>query len=188
METLPSEFLQSQEQITIVDNIPEVSSESLSLVYNSRRTPGHRYEFSMTSVELESAKFKEISARLAKIRNLNSVVSASFPVYCNSAQDESFVVSAITKGFRIANLTDALNIAIGDYFKFDGHAKVYQVVAKTGNQIEFSPNLVRNVNASERLQFNNVPFSFKIVGRPQEYALRGGRNSFKVEIRAVEVY
>lgn len=188
MANLPSEFLLAQDQITIIDNYPYVDSDSISLVYYSRRIIGHRFEFSLTSIELESDRFKEISAKLAEIKNKNLVVSETFPVYCYSQKDQAFTSIVRNKGALSINLTDSSLIKIGDYFKFDGHLKVYQVTKIAGNQIEFAPNLVRNVSLGERLIFNNVPFSFKIVGKPQEYSLKGGKNSFKVEILAVEVY
>jgi hypothetical protein len=184
MASLPDKFLINS--VELVDNTSYVSSDTRNLIYRQRKTVGQRYEFRIRSVELDQSDIKSVMAGISAIERSNDVLTLSLPIFSQSAAGQRTAAQARAIGEFQCNISSTASVAVGDFFKFAGHSKAYQVTAVSGAQITFTPNLQRPVANGEQITFNGVQFTCKIKGRPQRFTVNADRNSAVVELDLVE--
>jgi hypothetical protein len=184
MADLPAKFLINSAEV--IDNTNAVASESRSLIYIRRRTLGQRYEFRIRSIELQNADIKQIMAGISGIIRSNDVLTLAMPILSESAAATKTAAQNAAIGAFAINLSNTTAVAVGDFFRFSGHTKCYQVTGITGVQIQFTPNLVRPVTTGQTVTFNGVQFTCRIKNRPQMFGLTADRNSATIELDLVE--
>lgn len=76
-------------------------------------------------------------------------------------------------------------LEVGSLVQFNGHKKLYRIIANTGAIITIFPGLIRNVQASEILKYDNLQGSFILT--PQNSTLQlPSANVIEVTIQATE--
>lgn len=155
---------------------PSFYSESKSLIGHARAIPSSRFEVTFKTVALDAIKSREIWGFINGLNGKLNPFNVVLPTYSNSlgtiVNNPSIKapMAAGNKIIRVKNLpfeTDGLMV-VGDVFKCAGHKKVY-VLTKPLNSnssgegnMEFSPQLQKNVNVNELILVRKVPYSLRL--------------------------
>jgi len=184
MATLPTEFKIASAEIS--NNVPITETDSRSLIRVQRKTGGQRWEMRLGSTRLNLEELKPILGALSGIRNSMSTIEIAIPVYSDSVATTK--VAAVSRAIGVTSITvnSTSDIAVGDYFKFAGHSKVYMVTAITnGTNFSFFPNLKEAVASNEVLTFDGVEFTMRLTGDPIVFNATN-ENITSIEIDLVE--
>lgn len=184
MAALPDKFLINS--VELVDNTGYISSDTRSLIYRQRKTVGQRYEFRVRSTEIDQIDIKGVMAGISAIERSNDTVLLSMPIFSESASGVKSTAQTRAIGEYQCLLNSVSDVEVGDFFRFTGHSKCYQVTGISGETVTFSPNLQRQVTIGESVTFNGLVFTCKIRGRPQRFNVSADSNSAVVELDLVE--
>lgn len=180
-------------------NTPTIATTTFS--GKSRRTGyGHQfYEFEVQYPTITPGQLATVQGYLA--RSYGSQLSFEIVLpeisYTSLAAQTSSTPRTTTgysKGVKTVNLTNCganqpvLNI--GDFFKFNGHSKVYQaiqsVTADSGGNatLSFAGSLVEDVGSAEDLVITAVPFTVINLNNVQQFEIGiGGLATASVSMR-----
>jgi len=184
MATLPSEFKIASAEIS--NNVPITETDSRSLIRIQRKTGGQRWEMRLGSTRLNLEELKPILGALSGIRNSMSTIEIAIPVYSDSLVSTKTAAASGAIGATSITINSTTSMAVGDYFKFAGHSKVYMVTGITSGSIfTFFPNLQRAVSSSEVLTFDGVQFTMRLTGDPIVFNATN-QNITSIEIDLVE--
>ena len=184
MASLPSEFKIASAEIT--NNVPIVETDSRSLIRIQRKTGGQRWEMRLASTRLNLEELKPILGALGGIRNSMSTIEIAIPVYSDSAATTKTTAASAAIGATTVTVNSTTDIAVGDYFRFSGHSKVYIVTAiNSASSISFFPNLQRAVTGGQTVTFDGVEFTMKLTGEPLVFNATN-ENITSIEIDLVE--
>jgi hypothetical protein len=184
MATLAPEFKIAYAEL--VEANAYVSARTRSLRYVQRKTTGQAFDFRIRSTKIEDVNLKKVMASISAIGRDNSDLEILIPIYSNSNATTIIASTPATKGAYTIGLANVTGVAIGDFFTAASGKKAYQVTSIVNNVIEFAPNLVANILATEVITFNGMVFNFKIAGRPQSYPLSSTDQSVEIELDLVE--
>jgi len=177
-------------QVTITSNQPTMITTSISGLRQAKQVAGQFWTVEAEYRNLTSSEAKTVQGFLSKQRGTLYDFSVVIPVIsdadggiqlaraANPAVDDTFTVAsnysvgaatiAFTTNFTQGQYTGAGATTIlqaGDYVRFAGHSKVYQVTEDvvpdgSGNgTMVIYPNLVATVTSGEELIYNQVPFT-----------------------------
>lgn len=184
MPALPDEF--EINRVTINNNNVIVSSESRSLITLQRKVPGQRWDFTLRSVLMDYQTAQIVWAFLAGREQDLDTIQITLPVFSYSDVPDKVTSAAANIGATTVTVTSSSGLEVGRYMQFTGHEKVYLVTDINANEIKFAPNLVRSVASGESITFNDITWSCKLRGRPQEFSAQANRDSVEMELDLVE--
>lgn len=180
-------------------NTPTIATTTFS--GKSRRTGyGHQfYEFEVKYPTITPGQLATVQGYLA--RSYGSQLSfeiilpeISYTSLTSQTSSTPTTTTSYSKGVKTVNLTNCgatqnvLNI--GDFFKFNGHSKVYQAIQSvvsdgSGNAtLSFAGSLVEDVGSSEDLVITAVPFTVINLNNVQQFEIGiGGLATASVSMR-----
>lgn len=184
MASLPSEFKIAQAEI--VNNLPITETDSRSLIRIQRKTGGQRWEMRLTSTRVNLEELKPILGALGGIRNAMTTVEIAVPVYSDSVATTKTTAASAAIGATTVTVNSTTDVAVGDYFRFSGHSKVYIVTAiNSASSMSFFPNLQRAVTGGQTVTFDGVQFTMKLSGDPLTFNASND-NTATIELDLVE--
>lgn len=158
---------------------PTLVSESASGKLQARQIAGQRWSFTASYPPLTRSEFAPVSAFIMQQRGRLNTFTIEIPVVSDSASSATGTLAvngAVTAGntvIAVDGLTGSLEL--GDLVKFNGHDKVYMVVAKSGTNMTsmtIEPPLVEDIADDEEVIYNDVPMKVRLNNDVQEFGLR----------------
>ena len=165
--------------VNLQSQSPTLVSEAVSGKLQARQIAGQRWVFTASYPPLTRAEFAPVSAFIMQQRGRLNTFTIEIPVVSDSASSATGTLAvngAVTAGntvIAVDGLTGSLEL--GDLVKFNGHDKVYMVVAKSGTNMTsmtVEPPLVENVANDETIIYNDVPMKVRLNNDVQEFGLR----------------
>lgn len=165
--------------VNLQSQSPTLVSEAASGKLQARQIAGQRWVFTASYPPLTRAEFAPVSAFIMQQRGRLNTFTIEIPVVSDSASSATGTLAvngAVTAGntvIAVDGLTGSLEL--GDLVKFNGHDKVYMVVAKSGTNMTsmtVEPPLVENVANDETIIYNDVPMKVRLNNDVQEFGLR----------------
>ena len=167
------------QSVNLQSQSPTLVSEAASGKLQARQIAGQRWVFTASYPPLTRAEFAPVSAFIMQQRGRLNTFTIEIPVVSDSASSATGTLAvngAVTAGntvITVDGLTGSLEL--GDLVKFNGHDKVYMIVAKSGTNMTsmtVEPPLVDNVANNEAIIYNNVPMKVRLNNDVQEFGLR----------------
>lgn len=167
------------QSVNLQSQSPTLVSEAASGKLQARQIAGQRWVFTASYPPLTRAEFAPVSAFIMQQRGRLNTFTIEIPVVSDSASSATGTLAvngAVTAGntvITVDGLTGSLEL--GDLVKFNGHDKVYMIVAKSGTNMTsmtVEPPLVENVANNETIIYNNVPMKVRLNNDVQEFGLR----------------
>lgn len=165
--------------VNLQSQSPTLVSEAASGKLQARQIAGQRWVFTASYPPLTRAEFAPVSAFIMQQRGRLNTFTIEIPVLSDSASSATGTLAvngAVTAGntvIAVDGLTGSLEL--GDLVKFNGHDKVYMVVAKSGTNMTsmtVEPPLVEDVANDETIIYNDVPMKVRLNNDVQEFGLR----------------
>lgn len=173
------------DDITITDNNAVLTNDTRSLQYRARSVVGQRFEVAMTTRVLPENR-KAALAYISSLKGGIKIDTLSLPYFFEAASGTKLVNTAAAIGASTVTLQSIDNVNAGDYIKFGGHTKIYQIIAKSGTSINIHPNLVRSVAVSEQVLFNGISMTVQSKKPVQTYTSEGRYTPMAVDFSFVE--
>ena len=163
-------------EFALIENRVEYKGDSLSLKRNSRSTGILRYEFELTTIDMDLSQGRGVKAKLSRAKDINDLITFIHPrkSYTQGTPPVGDLTSSVTAG-GLNNVDMAAStpwqLKAGDYIQFANHTKVYEVAEDTLLQSGLqnvkltSPlrqDLETGVNGT--VTINDVPFFMEIDG------------------------
>ena len=165
--------------VNLKSESPTLVSESASGKLQARQIAGQRWSFSASYAPMTRSEFAPVSAFIMQQRGRLNTFTIELPIMSDSASSASGTLAAngaVAAGNTVITtdgLTGSLNV--GDMVKFNGHDKVYMVVAVSGTNMTsmtVEPPLTDSVADNETIDYNNVLMSVRLNNDVQEFGLR----------------
>ena len=165
--------------VNLQSQSPTLVSESASGKLQARQIAGQRWSFSARYSPLSRSEFAPVSAFIMQQRGRLNTFTIELPIMSDSASSATGTLAAngaVAAGNTVITtdgLTGSLNV--GDMVKFNGHDKVYMVVAVSGTNMTsmtIEPPLADSVADDEEIIYNNVPMKVRLNNDVQEFGLR----------------
>lgn len=165
--------------VNLQSQSPTLVSEAASGKLQARQIAGQRWVFTASYPPLTRSEFAPVSAFIMQQRGRLNTFTIEIPVVSDSASSATGTLAvngAVTAGntvIAVDGLTGSLEL--GDLVKFNGHDKVYMVVAVSGanmTSMTVEPPLVEDVANDETIIYNNVPMKVRLNNDVQEFGLR----------------
>jgi len=165
--------------VNLQSQSPTLVSEAVSGKLQARQIAGQRWVFTASYPPLTRAEFAPVSAFIMQQRGRLNTFTIEIPVVSDSASSATGTLAvngSVTAGntvIAVDGLTGSLEL--GDLVKFNGHDKVYMVVAKSGTNMTsmtVEPPLVEDVANDETIIYNDVPMKVRLNNDVQEFGLR----------------
>lgn len=165
--------------VNLQSQSPTLVSESASGKLQARQIAGQRWSFSARYSPLSRSEFAPVSAFIMQQRGRLNTFTIELPIMSDSASSATGTLAAngaVAAGNTVITtdgLTGSLNV--GDMVKFNGHDKVYMVVAVSGTNMTsmtIEPPLTDSVADNETIDYNNVLMKVRLNNDVQEFGLR----------------
>ena len=182
-------------------NSPNFYSESRSFRRHVRRIPAQRWEITLRTVPLEDNETRSLSAFLNALEGRLHSFDVVLPLYSTPQGAATGVPSVrlvtaagekmVAAKHGAANVSN--QVMAGDFIRFAGHSKVYQVTANADTNgagemsYQITPGLVKSVAIDENIIVNDVPFTLALKRDVQSFKVGTGNRRFvKHDIDCVE--
>ena len=144
----------------------------------SVQVDGQRFKFSASYPPMNRSEFAPVYAFIMKQRSQKETFQIALPDLKNANGDVSGVVS--TNGTASAGDTSVAvdgmtgTLKAGDFVKFNGHSKVYMVVADVtasagSATLTIEPPLRENLSDNEVVTYDGVEFTVRLTNDIQEF-------------------
>jgi hypothetical protein len=167
-------------------------SETQSGRVQVRAIGGQRWSFTAKYNPMTRDEFKPVYAFVLSQQGRLGTFQITPPVVSSASGNVSGTMLA-NGAHSIGDSTIAVDgssgtIKAGDFVKFNGHSKVYMVIADlTGaGTLSIEPALVENVANNEQVIYDNVQFTMRLENDIQEYGITSFEY-YEYEIDMVEV-
>ncbi len=170
-------------------NAPAYVSESQSLKTIAASTGTQRWEFSLTTVNLQEKDFRRVWAFLNSLSGQAKTFNIAMPVLSKPLGIVSGTVQALTaysKGDNSISFTNYLP-EIGDFIKFVGHSKTYQILDTAGNSATIYPNLFADVTLSELVNVQDVLFKARLSSKLSKLKITTKKIT-KIKFKVIEAF
>lgn len=77
------------------------------------------------------------------------------------------------------------SLEVGSLIQFNGHKKLYRVIANTGTTMNIFPGLIKNIQLGEVIKYNNLSGSFVLTTQNAQFSFPS-TNLIEVTIQATE--
>jgi len=149
----------------------EISSTSKSYLTesNSMQTiatgnGAHRWEFSLTTISMKERDFRRASAFFNSLGGKITKFDVTLPMISKPLGLVTGQVTALAS-YSIGDNSISLNNyvpEIGDFMRFVGHSKVYQITDTAGSSCTVFPSLIKAVANNEVIKVNDVYFTVRM--------------------------
>ncbi|MFT6586092.1 MAG: hypothetical protein ACJAUY_000673 [Cognaticolwellia sp.] len=168
---------------------PSYLNESQSLKTLAVSTGAQRWGFSLTTGELKGAELRRAWAFINALSGSSKKFSIALPDFSEplgvvTGQVQSPIFYAA--GQNSISFTNYLP-EIGDFLKFAGHAKVYQISDTAGTSATIFPNLIANVSTAEVVTVNNVKFTVRSSSDVSTIKNESTKTT-KIKIKLIEAF
>jgi hypothetical protein len=165
--------------VNLQSQSPTLISEAVSGKIQARQIAGQRWSFSASYAPMTRSEFAPVSAFIMQQRGRLNTFTIELPIMSDSASSATGTLAAngaATSGDTVITVDGMTGtLQLGDLIKFDGHDKVYMVVAKSGTNMTsmtIEPPLVEDVADDEEIVYNDVPMKVRLNNDVQEFGLR----------------
>ncbi|MGP6488929.1 hypothetical protein [Duffyella gerundensis] len=170
---------------TLTDNIPQYQNQTWSGETITRMV-GTQYFSLSFKVTLNKKDRAELANFLALYGN-GKPFDMSLGWWGTYSGSQNAVIQATAA--RAAGATSiAVNsnsLEVGNLVQFNGHKKLYRVLANTGTTITIFPGLVNSIQTSEVMKYNNLQGSFILTPQNSAYQLPS-TNVIEFTVQATE--
>ena len=160
----------------------------------SVQVDGQRFKFSASYPPMNRSEFAPVYAFIMKQRSQKETFQISLPDLKNAKGDVSGVVE--TNGTANAGDTSVTvdgmtgTLKAGDFVKFNGHSKVYMVVADAtasagSATLTIEPPLRENLSDNEVVTYDGVEFTVRLTNDVQEFNT-GDLDLYRFEVDFIE--
>jgi hypothetical protein len=165
--------------VNLQSQSPTLVSEAASGKVQARQIAGQRWSFTAAYPPMTRSEFAPVSAFIMQQRGRLNTFYIELPIVSDSASSATGTLAV--NGSKTAGNTvitvDGMTgtLEAGDLVKFNGHDKVYMVVAKSGTNMTsmtIEPPLAENVANDEQIHYNNVQMKVRLNNDVQEFGLR----------------
>ena len=167
--------------VNLQSNHKTLISEAISGKIQARQIAGHKWTFTAKYPPMTRGEFAPVKAFIMQQRGMLNTFDVYIPIVKDSLSSATGTLAAnggASSGdtaITVDGVTGSL--AVGDLIKFNGHSKVYMIVARTdtsGNttSITVEPPLVENVANDESIAYNTVPMRVRLANDVQEFSIR----------------
>jgi hypothetical protein len=155
---------------------------------------GQRFKFSASYPPMSRSEFAPVYAFIMKQRSQKETFQIALPDLKNAKGDISGVVE--TNGTANAGDTSVTvdgmtgTLKAGDFVKFNGHSKVYMVVADAtasagSATLTIEPPLRENLSDNEVVTYDGVEFTVRLTNDVQEFNT-GDLDLYRFEVDFIE--
>ena len=155
---------------------------------------GQRFKFSASYPPMSRSEFAPVYAFIMKQRSQKETFQIALPDLKNAKGDVSGVVetngtaSAGDTSVTVDGMTGTLKA--GDFVKFNGHSKVYMVVADAtasagSATLTIEPPLRENLSDNEVVTYDGVEFTVRLTNDVQEFNT-GDLDLYRFEVDFIE--
>ena len=160
----------------------------------SVQVDGQRFKFSASYPPMRRSEFAPVYAFIMKQRSQKETFQIALPDLKNAKGDVSGVVetngtaSAGDTSVTVDGMTGTLNA--GSFIKFNGHSKVYMVVADAtasagSATLTIEPPLRENLSDNEVVTYDGVEFTVRLTNDVQEFNT-GDLDLYRFEVDFIE--
>ena len=160
----------------------------------SVQVDGQRFKFSASYPPMSRSEFAPVYAFIMKQRSQKETFQIALPDLKNAKGDVSGVVE--TNGTANAGDTSVTvdgmtgTLKAGDFVKFNGHSKVYMVVADAtasagSATLTIEPPLRENLSDNEVVTYDGVEFTVRLTNDVQEFNT-GDLDLYRFEVDFIE--
>ena len=160
----------------------------------SVQVDGQRFKFSASYPPMSRSEFAPVYAFIMKQRSQKETFQIALPDLKNAKGDVSGVVetngtaSAGDTSVTVDGMTGTLNA--GSFIKFNGHSKVYMVVADAtasagSATLTIEPPLRENLSDNEVVTYDGVEFTVRLTNDVQEFNT-GDLDLYRFEVDFIE--
>ena len=160
----------------------------------SVQVDGQRFKFSASYPPMNRSEFAPVYAFIMKQRSQKETFQIALPDLKNAKGDVSGVVE--TNGTANAGDTSVTvdgmtgTLKAGDFIKFNGHSKVYMVVADAtasagSATLTIEPPLRENLSDNEVVTYDGVEFTVRLTNDVQEFNT-GDLDLYRFEVDFIE--
>jgi hypothetical protein len=160
----------------------------------SVQVDGQRFKFSASYPPMNRSEFAPVYAFIMKQRSQKETFQIALPDLKNAKGDVSGVVetngtaSAGDTSVTVDGMTGTLKA--GDFIKFNGHSKVYMVVADAtasagSATLTIEPPLRENLSDNEVITYDGVEFTVRLTNDVQEFNT-GDLDLYRFEVDFIE--
>ncbi len=151
-------------QIEITSNSPAYINESQSLKTIAVSTGAQRWELSLTTGNLKEGDFRRAWAFLNGLGGKANTFNIAMPLLSKPIGAVTGLVQTFTShsgGDQEINFTNYF-AEIGDFVRFTGHSKLYQIINIAGSSATIYPPLINDVTASETVNVNDALITVRL--------------------------
>ena len=160
----------------------------------SVQVDGQRFKFSASYPPMRRSEFAPVYAFIMKQRSQKETFQIALPDLKNAKGDLSGVVetngtaSAGDTSVTVDGMTGTLKA--GDFVKFNGHSKVYMVVADAtasagSATLTIEPPLRENLSDNEVVTYDGVEFTVRLTNDVQQFNT-GDLDLYRFEVDFIE--
>ncbi|HCA3847275.1 TPA: hypothetical protein MPJ73_004148 [Enterobacter hormaechei] len=176
--TLISEF-------TLTDNIPQFQNQTWT-GETITRVVGSQYftlSFKVTLNKMNRAELANFYALYGQGRPFD--MSLGWWSQYSGTQASQVQATAARAAGATSIAVNANTLEVGTVVQFNGHKKLYRIIANTGNVITIFPGLIKNIQLGELVKYDNIQGSFILTPQNAAYQMPS-TNIMEVTINATE--
>jgi len=151
-------------QVEPLSNSPAYISESKSLKTVTTSTGAQRWEWTLTTDILNEVNFRRGWAFLNSLAGKTHTFDIQLPLFSEPLGVVSGLVQSMAShgiGENVVNFTNYI-AEIGDFVRFVGHSKTYQIIDTAGSSATLFPPLIKPVSSSEVVQVSDLLFTARL--------------------------
>jgi hypothetical protein len=176
-------------QVDPLSNSPGYINQSQSLKTIAVSNGAQRWEWSLTTGDLKEADFRRVWAFLNSLSGKSKTFDIKVPLFSKPLG----VVTGLVQSFTNHNLgDDTINFTnytaeIGDFVRFSGHIKLYQVVDVAGSSVTIFPPLLKSVGASEVVNVSDVLLTARLNSKLSKLKVQSYK-TVKIKFNIIEAF
>lgn len=177
-------------QVEPMSNSPAYINQSQSLNTIAVSTGAQRWEWSLTTGVLTEPEFRRVWAFLNALSGKARTFDIALPLFSKPLGVITGQVQAMTShaiGEDVINVTNYI-AEIGDFVRFAGHNKLYQVSYVAGNSATIFPPLIKAVGVSEVVQVSDVLLTARLNSQISKLKVPSKNKLAKVKFKIIEAF
>ena len=171
-------------------NAPAYVSESQSLKTIATGTDAQRWELTLTTTNLNEKNFRLAWAFLNSLGGKYRTFSIKLPLFNKPLGEVSGEVRALAS-YGIGDDSITLeNYAgeMGDFIRFSGHDKTYQITEVAGSSLAIYPALINSVTAAEVVSVSDFLFNARLNSSLSKLAVPSNTRLAQIKFSIIEAF
>lgn len=175
-------------QVEPLSNSPAYVNQAQSLKTIAVSTGAQRWELTLTTGDLTEADFRRVWAFLNSLSGKAKTFDIKLPLFSKPLG----VVTGLVQSFASHNVGDnVINFTnyiaeIGDFLRFAGHSKTYQVIDVAGSSATIFPPLIKGVGVSEVVQVSDLLFHARLNSNISKLKVPSSNKIAKLKFKIIE--